>query len=217
MQRMVPSPADSGFFAIFDRSRNPMLLADDDRHYVRVNQAACDLVGYAQDELLRLRIDDLSVPGMKDSMDDVWAAFLQQGGSIGVFPILRADGSEVLVEFNATANVQPGLHLSIFIDPVEAGDPAGLDADATGGPLMQEPVDAVRQQSGTLLTDDERTVMSLLALGQTWHEIADDMEIDLATVRSLTESAMGKLGARTRAHAVSVAMRVGEITPGRAD
>ncbi len=211
---MAPSNPDTSFLAVFDRSRNPMLLADDDRHYVRVNQAACDLVGYSQEELLQLRIDDLTVPGLKDRLDDVWAAFLQQGGSVGTFPIVRADGTQVVVEFNATANVQPGLHLSIFIDPVEAGDADGL-GDTTGDPLVHEPVDAVRQQTGTVLTDDERTVMSLLALGQTWYEIADDIETDVATVRALTESAMDKLGARTRAHAVSIAMRLGEIAPGR--
>lgn len=202
-------------FAIFEHSRNPMLLADDDRNYVNVNEAACDLLGYPPGQLVGMRIDDITLPEYRPFLDDTWAAFLARGGSIGVFPVVRADGTTVDVEFNATANVVPGLHLSIFINPLASGAADGLDADADEDKVTDEPVAVLTARGGRLLTDDERTVMTLLALGQNWHDIAADLETDVASVRALTQSSMAKMGARTRAHAVSIAIRAGEITPGQ--
>lgn len=211
---MIPDPEAPDFFAIFERSRNPMMLMDDDRWYVRVNQAACAFFGYTEAEMLSRRADDLTIVRYRPHMDGIWEAFKARGGSIGVFPMLRADGSEAEIEFNATASVLPGLHLVILINPVSLGPAEGLDDDPTGDQLMNEPVPAAAGPHDRLLDDDERTVMTLLALGQNWYDIAMDTETDVADVRALTQSSMAKLGARTRAHAVSVALRAGEITPG---
>lgn len=54
-------------------------------------------------------------------------------------------------------------------------------------------------------------MVTLLALGLNWHEVADELEVPAAEVRVAMQEAMHKLGARTRAHAVSVAIRAGEI------
>jgi len=58
------------------------------------------------------------------------------------------------------------------------------------------------------------SIATLLALGLSWHEVAEETGRPVAQVRELMESAMTKLGARTRAHAVSIAIRAGEIDPG---
>jgi len=204
---------DDALWALFSDSRNSMLLADDDRRYVNANTAALVLLGYDLPTLRTMRIDDVSLPEYRPFLDDVWNDFLEKGGSIGQFPILRSDGTAVNVHFNATANVRPGLHLSLFINPMVSGEGGDLDTDSQKDSL-QEPVEAVRARTGDLLDEDERTVITLLALGLSWHEVAEETGMPVARVRELMESAMTKLGARTRAHAVSIAIRAGEIDPG---
>jgi len=205
---------DDALWAIFSESRNPMLLADDDRRYVNANTAACVLLGYDLATLRTMRIDDLAIPETRPYLDAVWSDFLERGGSVGRFALLRSDGTTVEVEFNATADVVPGLHLSLFINPAVTGEGQGLD-DVGDDPAdnLQEPVSAVTSRSGTLLDAVERRVMTLLALGLNWHEVADEIGISPSEVRASMQSAMDKLGARTRAHAVSIAIRAGEIDP----
>jgi len=204
---------DDALWAIFSTSRNPMLLADDQRRYVSANTAALALLGYDMATIRTMRIDDVAVPEARPFMDDVWTDFLDRGGSIGHFAIVRSDGTPVTVEFNATANVRPGLHLALFINPLVTGDPQGLDEVAEGKHSVAEPVDAVARAAGGILAPLEQRVVTLLALGLNWHEVADELEAPAAEVRVAMQEAMHKLGARTRAHAVSVAIRAGEIDP----
>ena len=207
------SADDDALWAIFSTSRNPMLMADDDRRYINANTAAVALLGYDVGTLRTMRIDDLALPEARPFMDDIWSEFLEEGGSIGHFSILRSDGTPVKVEFNATANVRPGLHLTVFINPLVTGDPQGLDEVTEGKFSVSEPVPSVATHSGTLLDPVERQVITLLAAGLNWHEVADEIGETPAHVRTVMQSAMRKLGARTRAHAVSVAIRAGEIDP----
>lgn len=201
---------DDALWAIFSTSRHPMLLADDQRRYVNANTAALELLGYDLATLRTMRIDDVTIPEYRPFLDDVWNDFLERGGTIGRFAVLKADGSTVEIEFNATADVAEGLHLSIFINPAAAGDAQGL-ADDEGGKNFDEPVAAVAEHAGGVLTPLEKRVITLLALGLNWHEVADDLDTSPAEVRVAMQAAMDKLGARTRAHAVSVAIRAGEI------
>jgi orotate phosphoribosyltransferase-like protein len=56
-------------------------------------------------------------------------------------------------------------------------------------------------------------MLSLLAAGLTAVEIAEHLVISRETVKSHVRSAMLKLGARTRTHAVVRALAYGEIAP----
>ncbi|MET0512857.1 MAG: response regulator transcription factor [Thermoleophilaceae bacterium] len=60
-----------------------------------------------------------------------------------------------------------------------------------------------------VLSPREREVMALLAEGLNGPEIADRLFISPATVRTHVENAMQKLEARTRVHAIAIALRQG--------
>jgi mannose-1-phosphate guanylyltransferase/mannose-1-phosphate guanylyltransferase/phosphomannomutase len=62
------------------------------------------------------------------------------------------------------------------------------------------------------LTPREREVMSLLALGLNGAEIAERLVLSPETVRVHVRNARQRLGARTRAHAIALALKRGEIT-----
>lgn len=102
------------FRALFEAAPDAMMLAADDRRYLAANAAATRLLGRSHDELLRLRVDDVSPDGA--DVEGMWRAFLEEGALRGEYELTRPDGSMVEVEFQATANVLPGQHLSIMRD-----------------------------------------------------------------------------------------------------
>lgn len=65
-----------------------------------------------------------------------------------------------------------------------------------------------REQRATSLSVREREVLELLSRGRTTAEAASQLFLSPATVRSYAESAMGKLQASNRAHAVAQALRM---------
>ena len=79
-----------------------------------VNRAACRLTGYRESELLRMSVSDLTGPVDLDVSDVLWRAFLEQGLQRGEYTLSRKDGSTVLVQYAAMANVSPGLHASFL-------------------------------------------------------------------------------------------------------
>lgn len=102
------------FRAFFEAALDAMLVADDERRYIDVNNAACSLLGRTREELLRLRIEDISPMGT--DVAAAWKTFLEEGASGGEYSLLRPDGTVIDVEFRAKANVVPGQHLSVLRD-----------------------------------------------------------------------------------------------------
>ena len=62
-----------------------------------------------------------------------------------------------------------------------------------------------------VLTAREREVLGLLAEGLTGAQVAERLVLTTETIRSHVKSAMARLGASTRTHAVALALRRGEL------
>lgn len=76
--------ADLEYFrphALFMRSLNPMLIADDDRLFVDANAAARLFFRLPHEGICRLKIDDLTSPDLRPGLGSAWSDFLQSGGS----------------------------------------------------------------------------------------------------------------------------------------
>jgi DNA-binding NarL/FixJ family response regulator len=90
-------------------------------------------------------------------------------------------------------------------------------AVAAGGSFVDPGVRArlaVQQQEVPhvrVLTVREREVLERLADGRSVEDIAADLVLSPETIRTHVRNAMGKLGTRTRAHAIVVALRRGEL------
>jgi PAS domain S-box-containing protein len=194
--------------AAFERSRNPMLIADDQRRWVTGNAAACDLLGIASEEVPWRTMDDFTPASERARLEAQWEEFLDSGAAEGWYQLYVPDRGPVPVEFSATANVLPARHLSVFIPPDEALTENGESPsapEATWTPV-------VLKGSGPFqLSDREREVMTWVATGLQSAEVAERLFLSTNTVKSHVQSALGKLGARTRAHAVAIALVTGEI------
>jgi DNA-binding CsgD family transcriptional regulator len=68
-------------------------------------------------------------------------------------------------------------------------------------------------RSSPCLTPREREIFQLLAQGMTTRQIADELFLSLYTVRTHTRNGVIRLEANTRLHALSMAIRSGEIEP----
>ncbi len=203
----------------FERVWNPMLIVDDQRRCVTANAPACGLIGIQPEEVPWHRLDDFTPAGDLRRLDEHWETFLAEGAIEGWYHLPLPDGRVLPVEFSATANVLPGRHLSVVMpQPGGSRDPegysavrfkrgrmvmAGHDAGWATSPAVTKPV----------LTDREREVLGLVAGGLTGGEIAQQLVVSPETIKSHVQNAMTKLGAHTRAHAVAISLRDGQIDP----
>ena len=193
--------------AAFDRSANPMLLADDQRRWVTGNAAASALLGVAREELPWRTMDDFTPASERRRLERQWEAFLSSGAAEGFYQLYVAGRGAVPVEFSATANVLPERHLSVFIAPDDASP------EPAEGALAREPAwrAVVARDGRSQLTEREREVMTLAASGLQNGDMAERLYLSPETVKTHVQNAMGKLGARTRAHAVAIALVTGHI------
>jgi PAS domain S-box-containing protein len=190
---------DARFWAVFWSVETPMLVADDSRRFVAANAAACELIGVDSDEIIRMAVDDITAPEDRPRVPALWDAFLREGSQTGPYRLVRPDGVRVEVEFSATASVLPGRHLSIFVTAPAAVTPREAD-------------------DHRVLTPREREVLGLIAMGNTSAEIGAELGISAKTVSAHTANILGKLGAKTRAQAIALAIQRGDLSvPGQAD
>ena len=73
---------------------------DSTRRYVDANHEACDLLGYTREELLNLRIDDISFPSGAH-VDPMFERFTEDGQMAGIFALRRKSGEGIMVRFES--------------------------------------------------------------------------------------------------------------------
>lgn len=108
---------DRGWFsALFNAAQDAVLIADDDRRYVDANPAACELFGLPAEDLKGRLIEEFVEEVQGAGVGPAWAQFRRAGIQRGECRLRRADGTFLVVEYNAKAAFAPGLHLSILRD-----------------------------------------------------------------------------------------------------
>jgi DNA-binding CsgD family transcriptional regulator len=187
---------DDVLWDFIDRAPVALLAAGDDRQIVRVNALWSDLVGYPVEQAKKMRLDDILAPESKPGIDMRWADLLATGMSMARIVLMRENGNRLIVRYGAFANVLPGVHVAVC-----RAEP-GQDA-RTARPS--------RARRAGQLTRREQESLRLVAMGMTTTAAAEQLGISSETVRTHVRNAMNKLGARTRAQAIAVAMRDGEI------
>jgi PAS domain S-box-containing protein len=195
---------DSGWSALFwqafTRSRNPMVLLDDQRRHVEVNGAYLALVGYRRGDLIGQPVYEFLAEGPLATTAE-WEAALRQRQFTGVAEVVCADGRLVKVEFAGHPEVVTGRQLVLFVAIRTARAGRALPQAAPG------PGDAAAAEAGlTGLSRRELDVVRLLALGLTGPEAAAELQLTHNTIRTHVRNAMNKSGSRSRAQLVAKAL-----------
>lgn len=184
------------FHAAFRDSRNAMVLVDDERRIVDVNGACLQLLGHPREDVVNRHTWEL-VAGEPGMTPKEWAAALARRRFTGHTEMLRADGTTVDVQWGATTELATGRRLVLVVALSVSGRGRGVrlagDFEATGGALSER----------------EREILRLVALGGTGPEIADELQISHNTVRTHLRNSMKRTGARSRAHLVAMALAEG--------
>jgi PAS domain S-box-containing protein len=192
-----PRVREARLRSLLTLSTTPMIVADHRRRLVDANPMAAELLGASREAILCRRIDDFTAYEGGFSLERLWARFIAEGCVNGSYPVKRLDGELRPVVYVATADVVPGLHMAVFAK--------GSNAVETPKPLP-----LVRPSK---LTPREREILQMIADGLTDREIAGRLTLSPATARTHARNLIGKLGAHTRAQAVAIGIRRGEIAP----
>ena len=194
-------------------SQLSILVVDDQRRCLEANLAACRLLGLPRRAAVGRTVDDFLTSGMRKRLDHVWRAFREGGGHAGPFELSSQAAEAHEVNISVVANVLPGRHLLILSatesQPGEVEAPRNVQPNARSRP--REVNSAPRFGRGGP-TSREREVLALLAAGATDEQIAEMLELSPATVQTHVRNAKAKLGARTRAQAVAMALQHGMIS-----
>ena len=164
-----------------------VVVADDERRYVHANAAAGALVGIDHEQLIGMRIEEVTGTA-REQAEEAFRRFRRTGVKVGTFPVPSPVGPRN-VPYVAVADVAPGRHVAIFIPERASGD---------WKPLSQR----------------EREVVALVAGGATGREVGKALSVTSATVETHIRNAMRRLGARNRSHLVTLAILRHEIEVG---
>jgi DNA-binding CsgD family transcriptional regulator len=188
-----------------------MLIADDHRRWVAGNAGAYKLLGVAREDVFWHAMDDFTPATERLRLQDQWAAFLVDGppAAEGWHQLYVAERGALPIEFSLTANVLPSRHLAVFMPPEESADAELASPPDPGAAWESLPAAAGGQAE---LTEREREIMTLVAEGLQSAEIAERLFVSHETVKSHVHNVMGKLGAHTRAGAVTIALVTGQIS-----
>src|ERR1700682_54703 len=102
--------------AIFDGVRDAMLIWEDDGRCVDANPAACSFLGVSREEIATRKLRELVMPEHAAEVEDRRRRLQREGWQRGEMELVRADGERRVMEYDATAKVYAGRHLSIVRD-----------------------------------------------------------------------------------------------------
>src|SRR3954451_5112818 len=170
-----------------------MALLDERRRCVEVNGALAKTLGYRRDAIVGKHAWDF-VDGPPLFTEPQWRTRMARGEFTGEATLLTADGGSVSVHYAAHPEMVTGRRLVLFV---------ALDATRRGRFRRRySRTEAERQE----LSAREQEIVHLISLGKTGREIADELHISHDTVRTHVRNAQVKLGARSRAQLVAIAL-----------
>lgn len=179
------------FWLVFERTSNPIFVLDGRRRIIEINRAAVSLLDRSRNDLVGASMLATMRPADRSAALRNWRAFRRSGEYFGRRTLVRADGSEVRIDFAARLEQIRGQRVAVYVAlPRRRSVPTR--SSALAGEL--------------LLTTREREVITLVALGCETDQIAKELFISPQTVRTHVRNAMTKLGAHTRAQLVAVVL-----------
>ena|ERR1700712_3141402 len=183
------------FHDAFKRSRNAMVLLDDERLQIEANPAYLELLGYGSAAVIGHPVYEFIADGPRLSAAE-WRVLIAKDEFSGVADLVRADGRTVAIQLAGHPETVTGRRLVLFVAMNTTQPGRRSHEEVPAGPVQP-------------LSRREQEVVGLIGQGSTGPEIAEELRISHNTVRTHAFNAMTKMNARSRAHLVAKALATG--------
>lgn len=200
------------FWSVFERSHIPMALVDRNLRFVAVNDAAVKLYQYSREEVVGQPAGTGFVGGRSSMAARDWQELLRDSELYGERVVSHPSGKPMRVSYAAHATSVDGKWMALFVTLSAKIEPRGKELISASDPADVRSAGGSGELSGKLrgsLTPREREVVRQVALGRSTPQIAADLNLSPATVRSHVRNAMVKVGAHTRAQLVALVLGEG--------
>jgi PAS domain-containing protein len=107
-----PGPSGGALEAAAMHALDVIMVADDQRRFVDVNEAAAEALGLPRDEIIGRSVDDFFLYIQGESVPEAWAAFIADGVQAGVCELISP--AQRRFAYRAKANFAPGFHLGVL-------------------------------------------------------------------------------------------------------
>ena len=113
--------SEAKFKAVFDNASSGILLLDKYLNYLEINPAMCDLLSRPREEIIGKSLSTYLPEGTSYDSEEIERTLVTKarGPWRGVFPLVRADGRLVHLEWYISAHSFPGVRLAVVTDMTE--------------------------------------------------------------------------------------------------
>lgn len=192
------------FWSSFENSQVPMCLVDRNRLVVASSDAACRLFGTSREQSIgsyagRQILDE--DPGVGDKL---WEQLRGTNEVLAETLVAHADGRSLRVSYAGHGTIIDGHWHALMVVLAVRCEPEGEE-------LLHTDAGASSTGMQSTLTSRERDVIRRVAQGANSRQIASELCVSEATVRTHVRNAMLKTNARTRAQLVAIVLGDGFI------
>lgn len=178
-----------------------MALVDRDRIVVAVNDAALAPFGYDRDEVIGMVAGSTRFQHDQPLGDGLWEQLLRTNEVYAEDVVTHRTGKPIRVNYAVHGTTINGGWHALIVTLSARFEPDGVELIGAA--------EAEWPGRGSKLTPRERDVVRRLALGAGTRQIAADLFLSPATVRSHVRNAMVKTNAHTRAQLVAIVLGEG--------
>jgi PAS domain S-box-containing protein len=111
--------SEAKFKAVFENASSGLLLLDKYLNYLEINPAMCDLLSRPREEIIGKSLSTYLPEGTSYDSEEIEQTLVAKGTWRGVFPLVRADGRLVHLEWYISAHSFPGVRLAVVTDMTE--------------------------------------------------------------------------------------------------
>jgi len=111
--------SEAKFKAVFENALNGIALIDKNLTYIEVNPSLCEMLQRSRDEIVGKPIANFMVSGQGGDVAEIVKEVEEKGSWRGQFPLTRADGETIYLEWNISRHSVPGVRLAVVSDVTE--------------------------------------------------------------------------------------------------
>ena len=111
--------SEAKFKAIFEQALSGISLLSEQMIYLEVNPAMCRILGRPREEIVGKHLSAFTPDAREEEVTHAAQALASTGSWRSTFPLIRADGSRVELDWSISIHSVPGVRLAIVTDVTE--------------------------------------------------------------------------------------------------